>query len=558
MDVDGDGCPSVIDGDGGANALLEYAGTVDGTGNCQVATTTTTIPPIAQEPAGSELLSVIKLEPPILGMLPEALITSYRIVALSPSLAASELYVSDRPVDRAIVGDINGDGRTDAVLSTDSPNLDLVRRVPNSSLFLLSRQSTTGAVTLTLIGDFDGDQLGDLAYNERLGSEDQLSIAYGTPGGVLPGIAVDAFNRLQFLAVMDLTDSVDPFGIVDDLLAIDVDVSPGDVGVDAETTLLHGSPNRTMLSFYGNPVPERFAPFRGVVAGNFVERDDSIGVPDLMAFQTRPDGAAVIHVIPGLPNGRLGEAEYRDGLLIPPSPSLGSCPAGPQRSFCLELAAFTSFSVPGKPDVVLGVDVRSGQSPHVVRIEPTAAGLDIRIFENIFDARGRLYNVEDIDVDHDGRNELVASFERSSPDAHDDHVAICQVDDNVTIVSCLDVASDVLHDSTLICTSFARGQVTPPCEHERDRPADAEDLVVSCTKPGVRDVSKVIHIRQQDGALVGWRVLVEDEARYDDLQLGDVSGDGLDDLVIVMGTAGISQLQVRRQWPSRESNLCFE
>lgn len=558
-DLDGDGCPSLLDGDGGANAVIEHRGTMSGS-TCSISAADVPVPALGQPP-GSELIGAMRLDPAGANLRPDALITTYGIIGLStaPTPVPKQLYISDRPVDYAEVGDLNSDGELDVVLTSDFPNVDVVRRVPGSDQFLLTRMSTTGVIVYTIIGDFDGDTRMDLAYAERLGDEEQLSISYGVPGGVLPGVPVDAFKRLIFLAVMEVSDSADPFSIVDDLIAIDMERATD----PPEITILHGSSNRTMLSFFGSPVPEPGTVFRGVAAGHFVESAQSVGLVDLFAFQTREheitgEHSTTMHVIPGLPNGRFGDQLYFSGpptFSLPATDEVGLCAAMPAPAFCLNNASFAAVPGPDGHDILFGIDTKPDFSePAIARFDPAATDILVAVREKFFPSGGRLSLVEPVDVDFDGRMEIVASFTSSppsSPNGGRGYTRICDVTDDYQIGTCADVATDILGDPALECVAFARGRLTPPCEAV----AGDHDLAVLCR---TEDSSFVEHIRGEGNNRysVHRRLMSQPNRRFEDIKLGDVTGDGLDDLVVLAIDARIPQLEVYPQAKSRESNVC--
>lgn len=557
-DLDDDGCPSVLDVDAPVNAsgnlvLTEYAGVPD-TGGCTItsAPTTRTIP--LPDPAGSLVLGAVPLEPRVTGLRRDALITSFGIHGFDGASAPMTLYFSDRRVERASIGDLGSDGSMDVVLTTRFPNIDIARRVPGLDTFLLSRQPTTGAVTHTLVADYDGDTRNDLAYIERLGVAERLSISYGTGSGLLPGVPADAFSRVEFMAVMEVPDSTDPFSVVDDLMVIDLE--PG--ATDPEITLLHGSPNRTMLSFYGGAVPTPGTYFGSVVAGHFVTTTGTETQVDLVAVQAWFDETkdSFIHVIPGLPRARLGDALHG----APATSKLGGCkPGAISNEFCLDLAKLIAWPTGLGHEIVLGIDVREPTEdgptdpPTVMRLDPTDPTLTPHLRNDIFEGGGRIHALERVDLDGDGDFELIAAFNSSELGTGDGYTKICDVALGGTFERCVDVDGDILQQG-LECVSVALGNVTPHCETP-DQPA--LDLVVACRSRSTPVQSSIFRVFHDAGAYHAVPVLEADGRYFTDLQLGDVDGDSVDDLVVLDISPGIPALSVFPQLTSRESNVCI-
>jgi hypothetical protein len=117
----------------------------------------------------------------------------------------------------------------------------------------------------------------------------------------------------------------------------------------------------------------------------------------------------------------------------------------------------------------------------------------------------------------------------------------------------IDVATDVLMDPTLECVDGVRGDVQPWCESR------GEQLVVLCHKRTGLDVtSYVIPIAGAGGIYTGAvsSSVVTVPRKLQLMQLADVTGDEVDDLVTLDGTAGISSLQVYPQLTTREKAVC--
>jgi hypothetical protein len=170
--------------------------------------------------------------------------------------------------------DVDGDGDTDVVASgKGAEDLDILDRKPGS--FLRFRFDTAAPVGQFVVRDFDGNELPDIAYVEQDLVEQRLQIAYGTTDQFLPGVNVGTFSKIRSIVPAQIPDSTDPDLLIADLAVLFeeqvFDEVTFDVTIVPAITLLHGSPQRTMLAFF-DPRSPPLAPqsqFRGVVAGSF-------------------------------------------------------------------------------------------------------------------------------------------------------------------------------------------------------------------------------------------------------------------------------------------------
>jgi hypothetical protein len=104
---------------------------------------------------------------------------------------------SPRAWDVAAITDWNGDGRQDVVGAVDDVHgIDVLRALPGPGGWSATRIETTGNVLRTRGGDFDGDLYGDVLFLEA-GARLTASIAYGQPAGGQPAIvAVARFDTV--------------------------------------------------------------------------------------------------------------------------------------------------------------------------------------------------------------------------------------------------------------------------------------------------------------------------------------------------------------------------
>ncbi|HWU87527.1 MAG TPA: hypothetical protein VN253_09645, partial [Kofleriaceae bacterium] len=291
LDSDGDPCPSLVNSDNGA-ALRRWDGAMQG-GRCTLAAggpAGIALPPTPGAPASAVVIGRAPLVPAIFGVGSDALVMSSGVYVVGASSITS-VYASSRRLGHVAHGDLDGDGDIDIVLgSADEDDLDVLYRYPLGVEVL--RIDTASRVTSITIGDYDGNTVNDIAYTETAIGHQDLRIAYGTHDRPLPPVRVASFSDVASVTPIELGDSVDMLGIADDLVVI----QPG-AGDLATLSLLHGSPQRTMLSFF-DPRPGGLGSqivLGGAVVGRFVAGRE----PDLLALATVPAGGVRAWTVAG-------------------------------------------------------------------------------------------------------------------------------------------------------------------------------------------------------------------------------------------------------------------
>lgn len=127
-------------------------------------------------------------------------------------------YPAQRPWTDAVVTDINGDGLADVLASSDgATDIDVLLGHP-SGFWNPSQISTDGTVSQLVAGDFDGDLVGDVVYDDILSpAESLLLISYGrTSGGPEDASEVATFESVERLVAGDVrsfgADSITDLG----------------------------------------------------------------------------------------------------------------------------------------------------------------------------------------------------------------------------------------------------------------------------------------------------------------------------------------------------------
>ncbi len=542
-DLVGGGCPSLLMSTNNGKFLQEYVAS-GAPGSCSVAAAPTNLtldgPPI---PIGAQVVGHVRLQPPVLGMRRDAVVLDSGIYGIAPSrLTAVELYRSDRPLNFVQAADLDGDGDLDAAAIGGSESLavdgiDALYRVSSTmtTTFLRVRSPTRGPVSEFAVGDYDGNQVDDIVYTERVADGDRLSTLYGTTDRLLDPVEAGAFNQVVGLCPIQATDSSDFNELVDDLVVIDL---PNFMQPPL-FTLLHGSPQRTMLSFYDPRVRVFGVPpsttFSGVTFAN-MSRSAERRVDDVMAIETSARDAQIWPATNSV-----------EGLTFPTATlinGVAECGAGPVSSdtkFCTLGARYLAWPLADR-DTIIGIGDRGPN--RTISIDPKAfmgryAPTPSPVLDGLGASRlSSAYAVpfirsQDTSVHH--TYSLVASFLTTDASGliSGGAVFVCSVDPQGVPIECQDVvAAAQLGDAT--CFDAVPASVTP---HRIGASIDehllGDEMILLCRSSGE------VTLRRLFGTGAGYvapPLLVEPEtliALADAVQLraGDVTGDGVADLL---------------------------
>ncbi len=558
LDFDTDPCPSLIDSDAGGAGLRVWDGSMTG-GHCTLATTTTTLPTGDDDPS-TVAVGRIPLQPGIAFAGNDALVLStgidLYIAGLPPTLAP--VFSSERRLDGVVSGDLDNDGNVDAVLSAEGEDgLDVVYRVVDGWTpgFIVARLETAGIVTAMAIGDFDGNGVNDVAFTEHLLDHDRLSVAYDTPGRTQTTIAQGTLDRAVSLVSFQLQDSTDPVGVVGDLIVLDQQQG---VSTPQAVSIVEGSPDRTMLAYFdprpsGDP-PPHYA-YRGVVAGDFVASTGTSQYPDVLAFAPvasatgdlpikmfRLDGTAA-----GLdPNDPL---DHDDGVAIAGVTYCSNDPAagGP----CLDDAVLIAWPTATNHDVVIGVDRES--PPRAFVIDPWSTAPSATAAPAVtagVPAGANIRSLRAVDLDGDGTPELVVAFSPSADAAASDPglVLACTVAANGVPSTCSDlgaVVAGVLPGAT--CSDAAPGTVA---FRDPTTPASVGTSLIALCHDATGD-GALVRIDSSAGSYSATEI-ASGLGSLRAVEVGDVTGDGVDDIVALQGDAGSRSITVLAQCSSRD------
>lgn len=561
LDVDADPCPGIVKTDAGPNGLVYYDGSQPSASSACTLTTSSTSLPALGAPATAAIVGRGPVVPSVPLVASDALVTSEGVYPflpngvpiLSPVAQFSVVYRTTRTISHVGHGDFDGDGNIDAVLAASGEqDLDVLFRVPDDAGFNLVRVDTTSEVTTLTVGDFDGNRISDIAYTEDLADHQRLLVAFGTPDRPLSPVSVGVFTSVLDVCRIGIPDSVDYLGLADDLLVL----QPAAIGTTAErVAILHGSPQRTLLSYF-DPRPENVrddSRFRGAVIGHFVDGPEANELRDLVAVAPPTLDAST-------QSGKDIVRAYRvpntvDGLDATATPGVEingivDCSLDKTGKLCLDRARYVAFPTAPNHDVVIGVD----RSNAAVVVDPWAVPVTVSPLDKLTalaPAKTTAQSLYASDFDGDGALELVAAFAPTTSDSTGG-VVVCTMS-GTTASACQDVVPAIIAEAAkggpavTACFDAAPARIS-----YRDPTSDADastDLAVACRGDG----TSIFRVRHGDPLVV--ERLVSTGADISALRAGDVTGDQVDDLLLLEGTS-VTSLLVYPQCTSREAASC--
>jgi hypothetical protein len=563
LDNDSDPCPSLINSDGGAAALRHWNGrllngrcTLDAGGPDGVV-----LPPIAEAPSSAVAVGHVPLDPPItvpfppfptLG--PDALVLTSGLYAFVPDLGGfGEIYSSSsRVLAHVATGDLDNDGDIDVVLATaDEDDLDVLFRFPLGLQLL--RVDTASEITSLTLGDFDGNGVTDIAYTETETDHQNMMIAYGTSDRPLDPVQVASFSGVSSVTPLQFPDSVDTLAIAEDLAIIHVDT-----GGLPTMSLLHGSPQRTMLSFFdprddqdqdgvANTLdnPRQHSIPRNVVIG---ELDGSPAHPDLLLIATP------------VQNSTLGMRAWRvpgTDAGLDSSPNAGMAANGLSNcdglGVCVASVEYLAWRGANGRDLVIAIDRENPARAAVLDPSANEAGFgktEIPMLVEGVPAGAVVRSLYAADLDGDSQPELVIAFGTRSG-APAGIVRVCQMSATGVPQDCDDLTTVIAtaDPDVTACIDAAPGRIG--ARGPTVAPVPGADLVVLCQSGESTALFRVSH---QTGSFVAAPLARASGLRS--LRVDDVTGDGVHDVIAVQGSGGSQSLVVFAQCSSREIEAC--
>jgi len=269
------------------------------------------------------------------------------------------------PWTTALMGDINGDQREDVIAaSSQSAGLSIHRGTGGPILDFIGIP-TLRSVEEIALGDFDGDDFGDVALRERLGlGSSSVSVVFGRPDGTPePPVEISRAEGMEQISVTDVLSTAIGVDAIDDLAVV---LREPDTW-NARVSVFTGTSSRLLQSTFGfapeAPEPGAVRVPRRVTLGHF-DPDSAPGELDV--------GALVLNA-----TVQEGQEEAMTSMEIWRAridPTRGSLKAGPNNPAMITSGAVEGIHLPsslsysahiGAINVKGGVDrmVVAGSSP---------------------------------------------------------------------------------------------------------------------------------------------------------------------------------------------------
>ena len=559
LDGDTDPCPGVVNSDGGPGALRWWKGQLVGN-RCTLKPTAQAagdpLPPITGFAPGATLIGRAPLEPAIAAAAKDMLVFSDGVYAFVPFQSAfANVYRSSRKLALVATSDLTGDGKSDVVLAAENDDdLDVLLRTVNNAgqdAFQLLRIDTASQVTTLTLGDYDGNGLADIAYTEPIAEFQRLMVAFSTPDRPLDPIQLGAFMGAGAITKVEFPDSVDQNSLASDLAV----VQPSATGHGATLTILHGSPQRTLLPYF-DPRAAKSSLFRGAVIGQFASSSSSgADFGDVLAIappapdSAMPGGPIGVWTVPGTSSGIDGTENVGRT-----ASGLSNCLGGASGGLCTHDTSYLAFPIADGKDVAIGIDHAS--QPHAAVIDPWAAtatsitATAVPAITSVIPAGNSVRSLHAADFDGDGALDLIAAFAPAKGGAGSGALLVCAVTDGAPH-DCEDLVPAIIAHapSTTSCVDAAPARVA-----YRDPltvPDAARDLVVVC-----RDAGSTLYRVHHGTAGLEIEALAHTTATLGAVRTGDVTGDGVDDVLVLDGDSGAQSLVVYPQCSSRTLATC--
>jgi hypothetical protein len=462
-------------------------------------------------------------------VLPGAVVVSARVDPLSPPGPDTLIPTAFATVEdwaEAVVGDFNRDGTLD--VATVVEGLDGVEFFLNNGDGLFNRFpiDTPDPPVALRVGDFDGDFVDDVAFAGAGfgGKPDVLSVIFGAAsGGPSEPVPMGTFGFIEGLEPLSSVLTLEGVDVTTDMMVLSSSFPARDRRAVA---ILQGSSSRRMLSpFFLDSGAGSFDVALAAVIGTFVPD----GIRDLVAISqvsrsldtdVGPDSKN-LWLIPGKGGAGDLDAAAADHLTLP-SPE----------TFHAACAVWAAGDLDGSgTDEIVAIDnggpcFGGGFSPRprllVASVDAEAEGNPFAV--DVDEMPGSYTVVRDVilhDLDGDGDLDLLALFvgehRRSGPVDNAAVVVVWNIDgalslSNVTVLQVtdaerlFDVAPIRLVDSTVPDVAIlAKGAIY----------TSRMDLETRTFGPPTRLLSQ-----QGDGRL----------------EVGDLNGDGLDDIAFTVGS----------------------
>ena len=482
---------------------------------CGFDTTTRTLQ-VDDAPAAAIAVGRLRLAPAISGVAPDALVLDTGVYTVAVG-QADILYRADRSLSRIETADFDRDGDLDAIAIANGTNdLDILLRAPPLGAmhgFVPFRMATEGAPHSLAIGDFDGNGRDDVAFGERIAGSERLMIAYGTADRLLDPVHVASFERVLSISPLNIVDASDPTATISDLVVVDfVEGAFQPYRVSG----LHGSAGRTMLPSF-NPRLGGQERFHAAIAGK-LDADDLV---DLIIVDLAGAESAMWWLF-GEPNGlRFEDLAVASPIRDCPNPG-GACATARYLAHAGHVFGLDAS----------GTMTRFDSTPACVQPDQCALGGFMTrplVDETIIPHRPLVF-----DVGNDGVTEILHTYATVAGGGVHFCTDALACDPILPLITAID-------PDVIACVDAAPGVIG---RAGRDAIAP-RDLVVTCR---TRSATKLFRVDTGVTELLS----IPGQIDAHSIVIGDVTGDSVDDVVLLRATTDGPVVDVLRQRTSRE------
>jgi hypothetical protein len=473
-------------------------------------------------------------------------------------------------LDAAVVGDVNRDGRADiAAITTEARDLTIVLRVDAG--YAPRTVASAGALREVVTGDFDGDTYADVAAIEAPAADlERVVVAFGGPTGPQ---GFDSIGRIggahALVAHVDGVPAVSSDAFAD-LLLID-DLAEG----GQEIAQFNGSSTRALTSEIDltgpPPTGDNNTTFgRTVAGGELVVPRDGLDDFCVVSYGLEPGPIGVESFARAFCVGGEGTVLAVDRLVDAGGFSANGDLIEANEALPLLAAADVASTTGGEPVSVL-VALRRDQyvAPELIVMSPplpeglpsesiTTVRLADRFplpvlppgFEHVVIING----MRALQLDDDVDSELIVSMYDVGYDPADGSTVsvsslLYRVDLSRAGNGVDAVATTMVEGADRACSDAVRlelGDTTP----EGTTTAPGPELVALCTD--------YLHAwyRGADGTELGPFAIGSSDGAFGPIAAGDLTGDRLDDLAMLVGEDRDAFLLVMPQCPAHDTSAC--
>ena len=503
----------------------------------------------------------------------DQLVTSAGLYSFDSSGASSVAYSAPRTWGSAAIADVDGDGRGEVVaVSFARDDVDVVRFSPVTGAASAYRVDTSRPAQHLVTGDLDGDFVTDVAVVEEAEVGHGISVLYATAGGVLgdPILMADFDGKLGVIRAsrrggnaLDL-DGIDDLAIVVAPTLLPSDPYPAELAAG----FLYGGPSRRLVSPQWPPAaldPPNNPP-DAEVRGLITLPADPVDRLALFADRKADANPAVAPVLAGPPacaDSTTASTLWWEWAWDATAGSYYS-PQGAYNA-CTEIGGGPRLAGGTFAGTEVAVVADSGPTGGFHAIGPGCQTAGLIYGVNGFgNGRPRELAFHDLVAAHAGL-ELLAGFERVGAERGAELVIAtasapaggsCPLPDTLV----LDVGEAVIQ------AGFARHECTSGAilPIVLDDNTTGERLVAGCTSATPIESDRAGLFLVDTNAITdtttvapgGITELVRTIGEVQRVVVGDVDGDGLDDLIAQVAVGGQLQIEVFTQCAAHDVSRC--